>query len=120
MTAPGSDPLIELREELGRFAPEHDWDWLYAPKNLVAALSVSASALLEPFQWLTDAESAELLPDAHGRVAEDMADVLIYLVLLAHRFDVDLPAVARAKLAADPRKSGAERGGGSSRDYAKR
>jgi dCTP diphosphatase len=116
MTAPVGDPLVGLREELSLFAPEHDWDWLYAPKNLAAALSVAAAELLEPFQWLTDEESAELSPRVHARVAEDMADVLVYLVLLARRFDVDLLAVAREKLAGNPQETRFKEGRGSSGD----
>ncbi|RPH42835.1 MAG: nucleotide pyrophosphohydrolase [Burkholderiales bacterium] len=94
----GGDPLIALRDALRGFAAERDWEQFHAPKNLAAALSVEAAELLEPFQWLSEAESQALPPETHAAVRLEMADVLLYLVRLADRLDVDLAQAARDKL----------------------
>ncbi len=115
--AASSSGLMELRDALRRFCAERDWDQFHTPKNLATALSVEASELLEHFQWLTDAESANLDAAQRGEVREEIADVLLYLVRLADRLDVDLLAAARDKLALDARKYPVDKSRGSRRKY---
>jgi len=115
-TAP--DPaLLALREAMRRFAAERDWDQFHSPKNLAAALSVEAAELLEHFQWLTEDASRSLPTEARARVAEEMADVLLYLVRLADKLDVDLVAAAVAKVERNAQKYPVEKSRGSSRKY---
>lgn len=92
------DDLEELRQKLREFAEERDWDQFHTPKNLAMALSAEVAEVIEHFQWLTPLDSA-LLPD-HKRalVALELADVLLYLVRLADKLDVDLVDVAHRKL----------------------
>jgi len=111
------DSLIELRDALRRFAAERDWQQFHTPKNLAIALSVEASELLEHFQWLSDAESQSLDATQLARVRDEIADVLLYLVRLADRLDVDLLAAARDKLAVNAKKYPADKSRGSSRKY---
>lgn len=109
--------LPELRERVRAFVAERDWERFHSPKNLAMALSVEASELVELFQWLTEEESAALDPERRRRVAEEMADVLWFLVRLADRLDVDLLAAAEAKLAANAAKYPADRVRGQSKKY---
>ena len=94
-----ADALVELRDALRAFAAERDWERFHSPKNLAAALVVEAGELLEPFQWLSEAQSHALAPDVLEAVRLEMADVLLYLVRLADRLDVDLADAARRKMA---------------------
>ncbi|MFM2289239.1 MAG: hypothetical protein RL684_2382 [Pseudomonadota bacterium] len=96
--------LDELTVRLRAFAAERDWQPFHTPKNLASALIVEAGELLEHFQWLGDAESEQLPPERRERVAMEMADVLLYLVRLADRMDVDLLAAAARKLAINAEK----------------
>src|SRR5258706_4983710 len=90
-TPPGRiDGLPELRTRLRAFAAERDWDQFHSPKNLAIALSVEASELLEHFQWMPENESRILLSPTLNAVREEMADVLLYLVRLADKLDIDL------------------------------
>ena len=114
---PVSDTLRELRDALRAFAAERDWDQFHSPRNLAAALSVEAAELLEPFQWLTDEQSRTLSPETRAAVEQELADVLLYLVRLADKLDVDLPAAARAKIAQNALKYPVEKSRGSSRKY---
>ncbi|MCU0757752.1 MAG: nucleotide pyrophosphohydrolase [Steroidobacteraceae bacterium] len=120
MSAPDAadDPaLATLREAMRRFAAERDWDQFHSPKNLAAALSVEAAELLEHFQWLGEEASRALPAPKRERVAEEMADVLLYLVRLADKLDVDLVAAAHAKLARNAEKYPVEKSRGSARKY---
>jgi NTP pyrophosphatase (non-canonical NTP hydrolase) len=114
---PSDSPLLALREALRRFAAERDWDQFHSPKNLAAALSVEAAELLEHFQWLTEEASRSLPEAAKAAVAEEMADVLLYLVRLADKLDVDLAAAAVAKIARNAQKYPVEKARGSRRKY---
>ena len=87
-----------LRDTLRKFVAERDWDQFHSPKNLAMALSVEAAELVEHFQWLTEAESRRLAPAKLDEVRDEMADVLVYLVRLADKLDVDLLAAAAAKI----------------------
>ena len=115
--ATGADPLIALRDALRVFAAERDWERFHAPKNLAAALSVEAAELLEPFQWLSEAESQALPPETLEAVRREMADVLLYLVRLADRLDVDLAQAARDKMVLNAAKYPVERARGRSTKY---
>lgn len=112
-----SGGLDALRDALRAFAAERDWERFHTPKNLAAALAVEAAELLEPFQWLTPEESAALTSEQQAAVREEMADVLLYLVRLADRLDVDLVAAARDKLRRNAEKYPVEKARGSARKY---
>ena len=90
--------ISALQELLRRFAAERDWEQFHSPKNIVMALSVEAAELLEIFQWLTEAQSVELDAPTRVAVAEEIADVQIYLVRLADRLNIDIPQAVDEKL----------------------
>ena len=96
--------LDDLRDRLRAFAAERDWDQYHNPKNLAMALGVECAELMEHFQWLTADESAAVMSGRRPAVEEELADILLYLVRLADKLDVDLPAAARAKLAKNAEK----------------
>ena len=95
--------LEDLARELRTFAADRDWERFHTPKNLAVSLAVEVGELLEHVQWRTDAEVAELAgsPAGQAALAEELADVFIYLVRLADVLDVDLLAASAAKLAAN-------------------
>lgn len=96
--------IDELQAALREFAAERDWDQFHSPKNLAMALGVEVSELAEHFQWLSEDES-RALPDAvRERVAEEVADVQIYLVRLADKLGVDIGAAVQAKLVRNAHK----------------
>lgn len=68
------------------------------------ALSVEAAELVEHFQWLTEQESLALPPETKERIALEMADVLIYLLRLADRMDIDLIDTAWHKIELNEQK----------------
>jgi len=112
-----SDSFLQLRDALRAFAAARDWDQFHSPRNLATALAVEAAELLEPFQWLTDEQSRNLPPPTRAAVAEEIADVLLYLVRLADQLDIDLEQAAVGKIVRNAEKYPVEKAKGSSRKY---
>ena len=115
----GELDVTALQRALRRFADARDWEQFHAPKNLAAALSVEAAELLEIFQWLDEAQSRAVGPGhpLHERVAEEIADVQIYLLRLADKVGVDLDAAVRCKLARNEERYPPEKARGNATKY---
>ena len=109
--------LNELKDRLRRFAHERDWEQFHSPKNLAMALSVEVAELVEHFQWLSQEESRHLPDDVAAGAAEELADILIYLVRMADKLGVDLLETAEAKLTENERKYPAGKVRGSAKKY---
>ena len=99
-----NDSLAALRARLAEFADERDWDQFHNPKNLAMALAGEAGELIEHFQWLTFEEAANLPDNVREEVALEAADVLLFLVRLCHKLEIDLAAAAERKLALNAKK----------------
>ena len=112
-----SSDLLAVRDLLRQFVDERDWSRFHSPKNLATALSVEASELLEPFQWLQSGEKSERADDRLTAIRHEMADVLTYLVMLADRLDVDLYAAVLEKIELNRAKYPAHKVRGDSRKY---
>ena len=109
--------LTTIRDTVRTFVTERDWDQFHTPKNLSSALSVEAAELLEHFQWLATGTAAELGPDKLKDVSHEMADVLVYLVRLADKLDVDLGAAVEEKMILNRLKYPADKVRGDVRKY---
>jgi dCTP diphosphatase len=109
--------LEGLRTRLRDFAAARDWDQFHSPKNLAMALSGEAGELLEVFQWLTDEQSRRLDDKARSAAADEIADVLLYLVRLADKLGLDPLAEAHRKLADNERRYPVEKARGSAKKY---
>ncbi len=109
--------LTEIRNEIRKFAADRDWDQFHSPKNLAMALSVEAAELMEHFQWLTEQQSENLTAEKHKQVAQEMSDVLVYLIRLADKLDIDLIKETKEKLILNAKKYPAELVRGSAKKY---
>lgn len=112
-----SDQVRALQDDLRKFASDRDWEQFHSPKNLSAALSVEAAELLEHFQWLDDAQSRSLPEGKRAKVAEEVADVFLYLLQISDKLQIDLIQAARDKLRANASKYPVDLAKGSSRKY---
>ena len=107
----------ETRQRLRAFCKERDWDQFHSPKNLAMALSVETAELMEHFQWLTQEQSAALPADRLAAVAQEIADVQIFLIRLADRLDIDLDAAVAAKLAVNEQRYPVDKARGNALKY---
>ncbi len=100
----------ELREAMGRFVAERDWQQFHSPKNLSMGLAIEAAELMEHFQWVDSETSRQVGQDPNKRTAigEEMADVACYLLALANSLNLDLSDAVLDKLQKNAQKYPAE------------
>lgn len=109
--------LEEIRQDVAKFAEDRDWTQFHSPKNLAMALSVEAAELLEHFQWLSEAQSSSLDAAKLAAVADEIADVQVYLVRLADTLGIDILASVATKMEQNNKKYPAEKVRGSAKKY---
>ncbi|MGV1037738.1 MAG: nucleotide pyrophosphohydrolase [Candidatus Nanopelagicales bacterium] len=100
--------LEALTADLRAFAIARDWEQFHTPKNLAMALAGEAGELLAEFQWLTTEQSEQLDDKQFAAVAEEMADVLIYLCRLSDVLGIDLEQATADKAAANAQRYSVE------------
>lgn len=111
--------LDELTERLIAFRDERDWRQFQSLKDLIVSLNLEAAELLELTQWKAE-QSFETLaqtPAMNARIAEECADVLLYLLLITERAGIDLLSAASDKISRNAEKYPVEKARGSARKY---
>ena len=109
----------DLRTAIRDFAQARDWEQFHTPKNLVMALSVETAELMEHFQWLTPAQSMGLNAKTKEEIAQEIADVLIYLTRLADVLGIDPLQAAFDKIEINAVKYPVDKSKGSNTKYDK-
>lgn len=119
MTNEPSPSLDDLTQRLMAFRDARDWRQFHTLKDLIVSLNLEASELLELTQWKSAEafEASATQPDTHQKLAEECADVLLYLLLIAERANIDLPQAAAAKIVANDAKYPVEKARGNARKY---
>ena len=109
----------DLIRQLRGFVDERAWSQFHSPKNLAMALTGEIGELVEHFQWLSSEASDALDATTRHDVRRELADVQIYLMLLADRLDVDLMQAVADKIEENALKYPAHRARGRSDKYDK-
>lgn len=107
----------QIKMYLRAFAEQRDWTQFHSPKNLAMALSVEVAELLEHFQWLTESESEQLQAEQLAPIADEIADVQLYLVRLADQLKIDIPQAIASKTVKNELKYPADKVRGSAKKY---
>ena len=110
--------LEDLRREVAQFAKDRDWDQFHSVRNLVLAMVGEVGEVAEILQWIDDDKVSALLNSGgRERLAEELADVLIYLVRVADRSGVNLEQAVRGKLTSNNEKYPKDKSRGSAKKY---
>lgn len=88
--------MEELKTNIRDFIRARDWDQYHAPKNLAMALSVEAAEIVEIFQWKKGNDP--LSPAEQEHLRQEIGDVLVYLLELADKFEIDIVEAAKDKM----------------------
>ncbi len=112
-----ADSLGELQDAVAAFVAERDWAQFHTPKNLAMGVAIEAAELMEHFLWTADGAAGALHPARREAIAQEIGDVLIYLVRLGQVLDIDLVAAATAKLAHNRVKYPVEKAKGRATKY---
>ena len=100
--ADATTTVADLKARVRAFSLARDWDPFHSPKNLVMALACEVGELIEPFRWLTEAESRDrVVNDAAFReaVADELADVACLVAQVSIHTGIDLSDAVAAKMA---------------------
>ena len=90
--------LYELQKMLDEFIAKRNWQNYHRPKNLAMSVAIEAAELMEHFQWC-DRDAKDFSKEEKEEIAEEMADVLHYLLRLASVMDIDLYEASKKKIA---------------------
>ncbi|MFC1714711.1 nucleotide pyrophosphohydrolase [Candidatus Poribacteria bacterium] len=92
--------IKQLRDEVRNFVDERDWNKYHHPKELAISIVIEAAELLEMFQWDEKVDIQDIKDDEKtmGKIKEEVADVMTYILCLANQLDLDLSEVVLAKL----------------------
>ena len=109
----------ELKARVLAFVRERDWEQFHSPKNLSMALAAEAAELMEHFLWAAPAASHEIARDPAKRVkiAEELADVVIYALEFANATGLDVAGAIEGKMAANAKKYPVEKARGRADKY---
>ena len=93
--------IQELTDEMNRFVEAMGWyredsPWAQTPRNIAISLALESAEVLEHFQWSEQADGSAL--------AEELADVALYLLQLAYLTHIDLERAILDKLAVNYRR----------------
>ncbi len=99
-----------------KFRDDRDWKQFHNPKDLAISISLEAAELLEVFQWSgTDVVCA----DKKEKVAEELADVLVYCTLMADACGLDMDEIVQKKMEQNNKNYPVEKAKGRSDKYNK-
>ena len=108
-----------LKERVLAFVRERDWEQFHSPKNLSMALAAEAAELMEHFLWATPEASRDVAndPAKRAKIAEELADVVIYALEFANATGLDVASSIEEKSEANGRKYPVEKARGRSAKY---
>jgi dCTP diphosphatase len=99
------------------FVTARDWMQFHSPKNLAISISLEANELLELFQWMDCEASTKFATENKERVAEEIADVAIYLFELCDNLGIDLLGAMDDKLKVNATKYPVQKAKGNYKKY---
>ncbi len=111
-----SDSMKELTENIVAFRDARNWKQFHNPKDLAISISLEAAELLEVFQWSgsdTEADTEKKIT----KIKEELADVLIYSILMGNDLGLDISEIVNNKLEENNRKYPADKAYGKADKY---
>lgn len=112
-------PVAELKRRVLAFARERDWEQFHTPKNLSMALAAEAAELMEHFLWASPEQSRQIAqaPEKRSKIAEELADIVIYALEFANATGLDVSAAIEAKMDSNAKKYPVEKARGRADKY---
>lgn len=109
--------LALLQAQIRKFCDDRNWDQFHNPKDLAISLSLEAAEVLEHFQWKNAEEISSHVTTGKNEIAEEIADVFYWVLLLANKLDIDLVRAFDEKMRKNEAKYPIEKAKGSHKKY---
>ena len=108
------DQFEGLNKRIKKFCADREWSQFHDPKNLAISLQLEASEVLELFQWTKD---NQIKNEKESEIADDLADVLYWVVMLSNHYNIDLVSALKEKMDKNEEKYPVEKAKGTSKKY---
>jgi len=112
-----SDSIAELTKLAIAFRDERDWKQFHNPKDMALSLVLEAAEVLELMQWKNGRDLDEHLSRNRQKLAEELSDVMFWVLAMSNDLEIDLGAAFKAKLIANARKYPIDKAKGVSTKY---
>lgn len=109
--------IKKLTKRIIKFRDARDWKQFHKPKDLAVSLALEAAEVLEHFQWKSEAEIEKYVKTNKDEIAEEMADVLNYLLIMAHDLNIDIIKAEEKKVTKNESKYPVEKAKGNAKKY---
>jgi NTP pyrophosphatase (non-canonical NTP hydrolase) len=113
--------IADLKEQVRQFCEARDWDQYHNAKDLAIGVSTEAGELLDLFRFKSLEEVEGMFRDAGEReeIEDEAADVLLFLLRLGQKYDIDLARAFERKMEKNSKKYPVEKTRGSNKKYNK-
>lgn len=109
--------MDEMTKRIVDFVKARDWEQFHNPKDVAISLSLEAAEVLEHFQWKDPEEIRAYIKSNKDDIADELIDVLYWVLLMSYYFKVDLPSAFNRKMLKNEIKYPAEKAKGSHAKY---
>jgi len=109
--------LNETEKKIIAFRDARDWSQFHNPRTLSTSISIESAELLELFQWAKDCELQALASQKKGEISQELADIMIYIIIMAHDLDIDLERAILDKMERNEEKYPVDKSRGKSSKY---
>ncbi|MFS7389933.1 nucleotide pyrophosphohydrolase [Carnobacterium maltaromaticum] len=106
--------MDDLIKEINQFRDDRDWRQFHNAKDLALSVSLEASELLENFQWKS---SEEAIADDLENIKDEIADVMIYSLMLADDLGLSVEEIIKNKIKKNGEKYTIEKSKGKKEKY---
>lgn len=114
-----SDSILDITRRLTQFRDDRDWRRFHNLKDLIQSVGIEAGELMELTQWKTTEEVEDAITDQafRARLAEELSDVFLYLLLIAERSGLDVIEEAHRKIDRNAEKYPVDKARGNAKKY---
>ncbi len=109
--------IKELQEKIIKFRDQRDWKQFHNPKDLAISMLLESAEVLEHFQWKTKEEMEDHIKKNRNKVADELADVFYWILLMSHDLDIDLVKAVNRKMRENEKKYPVKKARGSHKKY---
>lgn len=109
--------IEELTKSVVAFRDARDWKQFHTPKDCALALMSEATEVADLFLWKSDAELKEFFTERKEALADEISDVLYWLLLISHDFDINLEEAWNHKMLQNEVKYPIDKAKGSPKKY---
>lgn len=109
--------ISDLQKRVIEYRDARDWKQFHNPKDLAISLSLEAAELLEHFQWKNPDEIKKQIKENKNDIADELADVLYWVLLMSHDLDIDIAKEFERKMLHNEKKYSVDKAKGNHKKY---